>query len=491
MAIAVALLLVPACQGQVPASPSLGLDAAEDGRSLMAYRRRWTPAPTPTPRPTATPTPRPTATPGPTATPSTGPTSTPTPAPVATPTPAPAGGAALYVAPSGADTNPGTQAAPLRTLAAAAAKATPGTTVHLGAGTYYEQLTSKTAGAAGQEIVFAGDPGAVIDGSQFTWVRGSNQNQGLVQLNHPYTRVKGLKVVNSKNSGVVLNADHLAVEGCEIAQVDRHGISTNTGRQTNWPGLVGTMIKDATLAGNNVHHCTLLGNGSGQAISLIADGFLVTGNDVHDNQDIGIDVWLGAANGQILGNTCHANLLSSGIYLDGVSNVRIAGNRVYGNKTGIGISSEDVHYKTQHVWVVDNLVYDQAQSGCFVWDNTAAPGFAGCQDVQFIHNTVVANKTAFYFAGSGNGVQVFNNLAVGAATFDESTGSTTALHDNVWLAAASGFANYAARDLHLVAGSPAIDKGVATPAFADGYLLTTDFAGTVRRLPDAGAYELP
>jgi hypothetical protein len=303
--------------------------------------------------------------------------------------------------------------------------------------------------------------------------------------------VKGLKIVSSKNSGVVLNADNLAVEACEIAQINRHGISTNTARQTNWPGLVGTNIKNATLLNNNVHHCTLLGNGSGQAISLIADGFSVRGNDVHDNQDIGIDIWLGAKHGEVVDNSCHGNTLSSGIYVDGVDTVKIARNKVYGNKTGIGISSEDVHYQTQHVWSYNNLVYDNAQSGCFIWDNTASPGYAGCQDVQFVHNTVAANQTAFYFAGASNTAQVFNNLVVGNATYSEATGSTIGIHDNVTMATATGFANYAGRDLRLVVGSPAVNKGVATPAFADGTLVTTDYAGVTRVAPDAGAYELP
>src|SRR5437868_2733227 len=50
-------------------------------------------------------------------------------------TPAPAG-KHLYVAPTGSDSNAGTQAAPLKTIARADAKASAGYTIHVAPGTY-------------------------------------------------------------------------------------------------------------------------------------------------------------------------------------------------------------------------------------------------------------------------------------------------------------------------------------------------------------------
>jgi hypothetical protein len=89
----------------------------------------------------------------------------PLPAPVKT---APASGACLYVdAAKGSDENPGTQAAPWRTLAFAVRRLGPGDTIYLRGGTYYERVALTRSGTAGAPITIASFPGelAVVDGS--------------------------------------------------------------------------------------------------------------------------------------------------------------------------------------------------------------------------------------------------------------------------------------------------------------------------------------
>lgn len=65
-----------------------------------------------------------------------------------------AAGTAYYVATSGADTNPGTLAAPFRTIQKAAAVAKAGDTVFVRAGTYRETVTPANSGLAGAPIAF-------------------------------------------------------------------------------------------------------------------------------------------------------------------------------------------------------------------------------------------------------------------------------------------------------------------------------------------------
>ena len=60
---------------------------------------------------------------------------------------------------SGSDTNAGTPAAPLKTLAAASAKLVPGDACVIHAGTYRETLTPAVSGKAGQPIVYRAAPG--------------------------------------------------------------------------------------------------------------------------------------------------------------------------------------------------------------------------------------------------------------------------------------------------------------------------------------------
>ncbi len=72
------------------------------------------------------------------------------------------GAADYYVSPQSQladDANPGTEAAPLRTLAKACDLAMPGDVVHLGAGTYRETLRPARSGEAGKPIRFVAVPG--------------------------------------------------------------------------------------------------------------------------------------------------------------------------------------------------------------------------------------------------------------------------------------------------------------------------------------------
>ncbi|HEX8187059.1 MAG TPA: right-handed parallel beta-helix repeat-containing protein [Pyrinomonadaceae bacterium] len=403
---------------------------------------------------------------------------------------------ALYVSTRGSDGNDGaTPETALRSISAAAARAVPGTTVLVEGGTYFEQVVTKAGGLAGREIIFKGFDGtAVVDGSALAWA-GGNQNQGLVELRHPYVRLSGLKVVNSKNTGILLDADHLTVEGCEVAESQRHAISTHTSRQTNYPGLAGTMIGDVVIKDNLVYRAAL--TGVGQAISLIADGFVVAGNTVRDNPKEGIDIWLGAKHGEVAGNTVYGNN-APGIYVDGASYVRVHRNIVYGNRSGIGVSSENEDYSTHDIWVYNNVVYDNAEAGLFLWDKRSRPGRHGVQGLLAAHNTLVGNRHSFFLAGEGNTGEIVNNVGQSAAESvrDQSARSSVAVRDNVWLPNLDGFAAAARKDFHLTAGSPALDRGVRLPPLKDDrgrtFPIDSDFDGASRargRSPDAGAYE--
>jgi parallel beta-helix repeat protein len=231
----------------------------------------------------------------------------------------------------------------------------------------------------------------------------------------------GLKVQDAPNTGILLAADDLTVEGCEVVGARRHGISTDTARQTNYPGLVGTMIRGVQLRKNKIHGCTRAGNGYGQALSLIADGFTIRDNEVYANRDIGIDVWLGARHGEVVGNRVHHNE-AAGIYVDGAQDIRIHHNEVFNNRSGIGISSEDPHYTTRTIQVTHNHVHDQRESGCFVWD--APGGLDGVQNVTFAENLLAGNQTGFYLAGVGNSGVLRDNRVTGLALVDRSVAST-------------------------------------------------------------------
>ncbi len=405
-------------------------------------------------------------------------------------TPAPA---ELYVSPRGSDEAPGTRAdAPLRSLDVAISRAGAGTTVHLLPGTYRDSLVTRRGGSASAPLVIKGHDGAILDGSNLPVKKGSNQNQGLVELRHPYVRLEGLVVTQAPNTGILLAASHLTVKACEVSYAQRHAISTETGHQPHGDSPV---LRDITLTENTIHDCVLKGAGFGQAISLIADGFVISRNRVYENRTEGIDLWLGASHGEVRENEVYQNG-APGIYVDGGSYLRIHRNRVYGNaKGGIGISSEDQRYRTHDVWVYNNLIYDHPDSsGCFVWDPDI-----GAERVLFAHNTLVGNKTSFNFAGRGNSVEVANNLGLalsGTDTADWSVGSQISIHHNAWIESLRSFLDAPKKDFRLKQMAPGIDGGNMLPDLRDDrgnvFPLDTDFANQQRPLgkaPDLGAYE--
>lgn len=404
----------------------------------------------------------------------------------------------LYVSTHGSDANPGASAdAPLRHIATALGRLSPGMTLFIEGGTYYEQVITKTAGTVDRPITITSYNGtAVIDGSTQNWVAGSNQNQGMVELRAPYYKVQNLEIVNSKNTGLVLGADDLTVEGCEVEETQRNAISTDTRFQTASPGT-GVMIHNITLIGNIVQNAVLMGLGYGQAISLIADGFLVSGNTVTNNITEGIDIWLGSTHGEVSNNMVYNNQ-RAGIYVDGSSYVRVDRNQVYnGIRGGIAVSSECTHYTCHDIWVYNNVLYDNRVTGILISD----PNNHGTQNILIANNTLVNNTTNIYLRGDRITADIMNNLCyvndpLGKNLYSVATNSTVSIHNEVLLSNLNGFVSATAKDFRLTSSSPAIDKGSALPILVDDlgntYVITTDFLGlsrTVNGHIDAGAYE--
>src|SRR5450755_266020 len=106
----------------------------------------------------------------------------------------------FYVATSGNDSNPGTQAAPWRTIQHAANTARAGSTVNVRGGTYEELVSFNASGNASEGfITFRSYPGetAVLDASHFT----PSGRQGIVTIhNQSYVRIEGFEIRNFRTA---------------------------------------------------------------------------------------------------------------------------------------------------------------------------------------------------------------------------------------------------------------------------------------------------
>ncbi len=164
----------------------------------------------------------------------------------------PASPVRYYVAPGGADSNPGRSDSPFRTLQKAADVAGPGDTVIVRPGTYTggsRMVSVSRSGTPGQPITFLSERrwGAVLDG----------RDQSLVAWFF--------------DAGV----GYLRVEGFEIRDLREHGFD-----------FYGGGVHDITIARNHVHHigrhCTDTNNGrTGASLGSGARRVVFDGNVWH------------------------------------------------------------------------------------------------------------------------------------------------------------------------------------------------------------------
>jgi hypothetical protein len=399
------------------------------------------------------------------------------------------------------------------TIQAALDKATAGTTIQVRAGTYTEFLTFPTSGSAsGGYITLQGDAGAILSGNN----QDVSRQQPMIAITgRSYLKVVGLEICNltstNKANGdptailVSGGGSHLEFRNNTIHHItcladssngNAHGISIY--------GDSATAISNIVISGNQIHdnktgwseNCTLDGN--------VTD-FEISNNDIHDNDNIGIDIsgYYGVApsgspdcsrNGIIYGNHVF-NITSSnnpaygtpasygadGIYVDGGSNVIIERNTVDRCDLGIEAASENAGHASDSVWIRSNFVsrsqianlsvggYAAAKTGSsnhiYIYSNTTCQSAGAevqfqynAQNITIENNIFVQGPKGNYIGnwGTGNAAPVLDsNLYFG--------GSTTSSGD--FLDAHPLFVNpllvspYA--DLHLQAASPAINAGLS------------------------------
>jgi parallel beta-helix repeat protein len=311
---------------------------------------------TPTPTPTTT-TPTPTTTTIKTPTPTTTTVKTPTPTPTTTtptptPTPAPVASTALvlpvvpstalYVSPSGSDSNPGTQQLPWHTLAKATSAAPAGSTVVIEPGTYGArgQRTNWTAsGTTTAPITFIGDPAASTRPTilGYNVLYGSHVRVWNLFFDGPTGSVDAPTTIDPKGEEVML-----------------------------WLTAPDIEVADSEVANSLWHAGIFLTN---------ADGDKLVGNYIHDNgdstdptqanEDHGI-YWDEGNGGLIADNTITHNL-AMGIQLyPTASNVKVEWNTIAANgKSGVIVAEASTGNTITH-----NIVASNAQDGIRSFDLT-------------------------------------------------------------------------------------------------------------------------
>jgi hypothetical protein len=465
---------------------------------------------------------------------------------------------AYWVAPNGQDDWAGSQDAPWRTIQHAADAAPAGATVYVRAGVYHERVDVNVSGnAAAGPIVFrnAPDEHPILDGTGVAVPAGFH---GLVSVDaRSYVTIQGFEIRNYRTAqpghgpvGIWVTgaSDHISILDNRV-----HAIETNvqgrSGGDAHGIAVYGTdpshPISDVAISGNEVYDCKL-GSSESIVVNGNVQGFAITRNRVHDNNNIGIDV-IGyegkasdpsvdvARDGIVSGNVVynidsHGNPAygtdrsANGIYVDGGRDVIVEGNVIHDVNIGMEFASEHAGRSTSYITARNNVVYRSSVIGLAIGGYDPKRG--NTEHCVIVNNTFYQNgdvELLIQFNTRDNVIQ--NNIVVATSgrvflenRYPENVGN--ALDDNLYFAPGAGeqgtwqwkgvsydsftayvnatgndrhsrvadplFVDAAGDDFRPQSGSPAINTGAYLPAAGS----SIDAAGVPRAeggVIDAGA----
>jgi hypothetical protein len=330
-------------------------------------------------------------------------------------------GPAFFVATTGSDKNNGSASHPWRTIQHAVNSVPAGATINVYTGVYRELVTITNSGsAAAGFITVTAAPGAspIVDGTGLPIPNGEN---GLFTLNNvSFVRLIGFEIQNYKSSSAALVPVGVYVVGAgtniEILHNHVHDIVTTGPFDALGIAIYGTSapsdLSKVILDGNELDHL-VLGSSESLAISGNVQYWQVTGNLIHDNNNIGIDIagfertapteaFDRARNGYVAGNTifnisslhnpAYGDESADGIYVDGGASVVVERNLVHNTDLGIEAASEHFNHTSDNVTIRSNIVYASKQVGISIGGYANNKG--GTSNSAIVNNTLVGNGTA-------------------------------------------------------------------------------------------------
>jgi hypothetical protein len=267
------------------------------------------------------------------------------------PTPVPTPSDTYYVAITGRDSNPGTSAAPWRTIGKAVAVAPAGSTILVRTGTYAPFTVSRghleiKADPGDSPIVSGGTSGIAITASDTT-IRGLRVTQasdeGIWVDTVSGIVLDGLRVDHNDGHGIqIIRSSHVQILGSTISANRLSGIRELAG--TSSDRYVGNTIADnghdgaayngdgLMLQGSGAYVAsnTILRNGDsttyehGIYASSLAAGYVITGNTIRDNAASGIKA---SGQGSVTDNVISGSVRGV-VFADSGGTVKVTGNTI-------------------------------------------------------------------------------------------------------------------------------------------------------------------
>lgn len=335
--------------------------------------------------------------------------------------------ATYFVAINGVDTNSGTSTnASWRTIQHAANTLAPGDTVLVRGGIYNERVTFNLSGsAAGGYLTFQNYPGEnpIVDGAGLP-IPQLDYATGLFEFtNGSYIIIQGFEIRNYQTSSSSFVPAGIDITGAphDLTFISNrvHNIANlNTSTDANAYGIAvhGTMpqsISNLVFRSNEIYSNTL---GQSETFSLDGNcnGFDISGNSVHDNNNIGIGligyegVCSDASQDYTRNGVCRSNLVwnngvvnnptypandfsAGGIYSDGGSNVLIELNQIHNCDLGVEMASEHKGHAADACICRDNLIWSNHTTGISIGGYSTSVGRT--LNCVISHNTLYHNDT--------------------------------------------------------------------------------------------------
>lgn len=389
---------------------------------------------------------------------------------VATAAPAAAAVTTLYVDqanPACANSGAGTQAVPFCAIGPAATKVVAGQTVLVAAGTYGEKVTVGKSGTSGSPIVFAAAPGATVTvtGGANGFAMSGRSNVTIKGFTITATSGPGINASGGSNltiarndvSGAGQRVNGLTAKGISLNGVSNSTVSQNVVHDNSDAGIGLTGGSDGNLLTGNNSYANARGfSRAATGIDLRnSTGNVVNANNLHDNEDSGLNIWSGSINTIAVNNYIYNNG-DHGIDVHGTDDATLTANTVAGNADS-GIEATG----SLRMTLANNITSDNGLTSPRTHGNIRTDSFSAPSTVldYGLHSLSQAGIMVDWA-----GVKYSSLAAFRAAVPGQEVHGTQG--DPRFVSAASG-------NLHLTAGSAAIDSANASaagqpPSDADG-----------------------
>jgi parallel beta-helix repeat protein len=391
------------------------------------------------------------------------------------------------------DSGAGTIDQPFCTIGRAASLVTAGQTVQVAVGTYPERVAVPVSGTPSAPIVFTAAPGASVT--------LSGQANGFYIAGRSWITVQRFSIVNttdygisvSNSSHITLSGNHVSYSGKPVSGMTKYGIRLNNvtdslvsdnivDHNTNAGiGLVGGSTRDEVFGNESFSNAQGYQRAAAGIHLYDAPGNVVANNITHDNEDSGINCYPNSNNCVIYNNVAYNNG-DHGIDDSFASGAQIVANTVYNNVTaGINVEGNATGATVANNISVDNGIKSPRTHSDIRVEAGSTAGTT--MDYNLVYLTRPDTLLIW------NSVSYTSLSAFQSATGQEAHG----------IAADPRWANVAAGDFHLLAGSPAIDSAnsaaPAQPSLDVEGNARVDDPGTPntgagpRAYDDRGAYE--